>query len=116
MIKSMESWPGTGGFCSSTLGVSSLPGLSQAAIPWEAEHQPSECSSLLAALKLKPLLPKHRYYFKRPFATSYRDDNVSPISFTLGLGALKMLSSVIAFFNVRPELSEVCDVLNGKGP
>lgn len=116
MIKSVESWPGTGDFCSSTLGVSSLPGLSQAAIPWEAEHQPNECSSLLAALKPKPLFPKHRYYFKSPFATSYRDDNVSPISFTLGLGALKMLSSVIVFFSARPELSEVCYVPNGREP
>ena len=63
---------------------------------------------------IKPLLTKHRYYFRRQFATSYHDDNVSPISFALRLRALKMLCNVIGFFSVGSKLSGVYYVPNEK--
>lgn len=63
---------------------------------------------------IKPLLTKHRSYFKRQFVTSCHDDNVSPISFARRLGALKMLCNVIGFFSVGSKLSGVCYVPNEK--
>lgn len=62
----------------------------------------------------QPLLPKHRSYFKGQFATSYHDDNVSPISFAWGLRALKTLGDVIGFFSVGSALSGVSCALNEK--